>query len=405
VDARAPTLLPRFDPLAPEVLDDPYPVYARLRDAGPLCRGPLGTRTVTRHAEVAALLNDGRLGSAFPEAYHRVSAGEGAAAAFLARIILYRDPPEHTRMRRLIGSAFAPQVVRGLQPRIARLVDDLLEPLLEAGRMDVVGDLALPLPVLVVCELMGIPAVDHQEIRPKATDLGRAFAAIVPGEARAAADAAVVWLQEYLRHLLTERRLDPRDDLLSRLLTAREGDYVLADDDIVDNAVFAFFAGFETTTNLIGNGFAALLEHPDQLARLQQDATLAGTAVDEFLRFDPPVQGVARFVREPVEVGGRTIKPGRVVNLLIGSANRDERVFADADHLDVGRTPNPHVSFGGGPHRCLGATLARLEATVVLARVLSRCDGVEPGGVRVRSRASSFRGYDSLPVVLHRSKR
>jgi cytochrome P450 len=395
----ASVLPPRFDALDPAVVEDPYPTYARLREAGPVCRGPLGTWVVTRHADVAALLRDRRLGSEFPEAYHRMSVGDGPAGEFMRSIVLYRDPPDHERLRALMGQAFGGQLVRGLEAQIAELVDSLVEPLLERRTFDVIADLAFPLPVMVVARLMGIPAGDHDAIRPRAVELGRAFAAVVPEAARAAADQAVRWLRDYLGALLDERREAPGDDLLSRMLAAEQGADRLAHAEIVDNAVFSFFAGFETTTNLIGNGVAALLEHPAQLARLRADPALVPSAVEEFLRYDAPIQGVARIVRDPVEIGGRRIAAGRVLVLLVGSANRDERAFERPDELDVGRAPNRHVSFGGGIHYCLGATLSRIEARTVFARLLERFARLEPAGAALRERGTSFRAFASLPVA------
>lgn len=396
----ATVLPPRFDALDPAVVEDPYPVYARLRAAAPLCRGLAGTWVVTRHADVAALLRDRRLGSEFPAEYHQLSVGDGPAGAFMSSIILYRDPPDHTRLRQLVGQAFSAQLVRRLEAHLAELVDELLDPVLERGELEVIGDLALPLPVKVVCELMGIPAADHELIRPQAVALGRAFAAVVPSEAREGADDAVGWLRDYLGALLEERRRAPGEDLLSRMLAAEEGEDRLSHEEIVDNAVFSFFAGFETTTNLIGNGCAALLSHPGELARLRADPALVRPAVDEFLRYDAPIQGVARIVREPVQVGDRTVRPGRVLVLLLGSANRDERVFHRPDELDVGRSPNRHVSFGGGIHYCMGATLSRLEAHAAFARLLARCSRLEPAGAPVRETTTSFRAYASLPVAV-----
>ena len=395
---RTSTLPPRFDPLAPAVLEDPYPEYARLRAAGGLSRGGAGTWVASRHADVAALLRDGRVCSQFPPDYRRLAAGDGATSAFMGRIVLYRDPPDHTRLRTLIGQAFRAQLVRRLEGRIGELVDELLEPALERGRLDVVADLAFPLPVTVTCELMGIPAPDRALIRPRALALGRAFATVVPETARRDADEAVLWLRDYLGALLEERRHNPAADLLSQLLAAGVDDDSLTSDEIVDNAVFAFFAGFETTTNVIANGCAALLRHPDQLARLDADRTLVRSAVEEFLRYDAPVQGVARLVRRRLELGGRTLRPGRVLVLLLGSANRDERAFARPDAFDVGRTPNRHVSFGGGVHHCMGATLARIETRVALARLLARCAKLELRGEPVRERSTGFRAYASLPV-------
>jgi cytochrome P450 len=393
----AATAPPRFNPFDPDVQDDPYPTYATLRAAGPLCRFGPGSWGVTRHADVTALQRDPRLGSEFPAEYHRLSTGDGPASDFFARIMLYRDPPEHRRLRQLMGKAFSPAVVRALRGHIEELVDRLLAPALESGRMDVVDDLAYPLPVLVVCRLMGIPGQARDDVRRHAVNLGRAFSAVVPPDARAAADEAVRWLRGYLGDLLDQRRIRPGDDLLSRLLAAEEGGESLTHDEIVDNTVFSFFAGFETTVHLITTGFAALLRHPDQLDRLRADPGLVPTAVEEFLRYDAPIQGTARLVREPVEIGGRTVRAGRVLVLLLGSANHDEAVFHDPAALDVGRTPNPHVTFGGGAHLCLGAFLARMEGAVVFDRV-RRLAALEPAGAPVRQTDTPFRAYASVPV-------
>ncbi|GAA3734107.1 cytochrome P450 [Salinactinospora qingdaonensis] len=392
--------LPSFNPLDPVVLDDPYPTYADMRQRGRLCRVGPAAWGVTRHADVASLVRDPRLGSQFPEEYHRASAGDGPAGDFFGKIILYRDPPSHTRLRKLIGKAFSPALVRSLRPDIAGLVDELLAPAREQGHFDAVTDLAFPLPVMVVCRLMGISPDERDEIRPRAVDLGKAFAAIVPDDARAEADAAVVWLRSYLSELLEQRRRSPGDDLLSRMLAAEDGGRTLSHEEIVDNAVFAFFAGFETTMNLIATGCAALLRFPDQMARLRADRGLTATAVEEFLRFDAPIQGTARLVHEPIDIDGHTLRAGRVVVLLLGSANHDEAVFADPDRLDIGRSPNPHLSFGGGAHLCMGAALARVEGEVVFNRLLDLFSEVEAAGPARRREKTTFRAYESVPVAV-----
>ncbi|MER7274932.1 cytochrome P450 [Dactylosporangium sp. NPDC000244] len=392
--------LPTFDAADPAVLADPYPRYAELRRAGPLARGGVGQWVVSRHADVAALLRDRRLGTEYPPEYHEFSNGTGPARDFFERIILDRDPPAHTRLRRLMGAAFSPRLVQRMERQIARVTAGLLGPLAERGRFDAVADLAFPLPVTVVCELLGIPAADRDLVRPKAVDLCLGFASVVPAHQRATVDAAVVWLRDYVGSLLDERRRVPREDLLSTLLAAEADGETLTREEIVDNAVFLFFAGFETTVNLIATGCAALLSHPDQWARLRGDRTLVGTAVEEFLRYDAPIQLTARLVREPVDVGGRTIRAGRVLVLLLGSANRDEHRFADPDRLDVGRSPNPHVSFGGGPHHCLGAVLARAEGRVVFEHLLARFAAIEPAGPAVRRRDATFRGLAGVPVAV-----
>jgi cytochrome P450 len=355
---------------------------------------------VTRYADVAQLTRDPRLGSEFPAGYHQMSSGDGAASGFFARIVLYRDPPDHTRLRRLLGKAFSPSLVRQMRPAIVAMVDRLLEPAAANGRLDAVTDLAFPLPVLVVCALMGIPPADHELIRPYALDLSKAFAAIVPEEDRAAADRAVGWLRGYLSDVLDSRRPDPDGDLLCRMLAAEEDGSRLGHSEIVDNAVFSFFAGFETTTNLISTGCAALLDHPDQLAALRADPGLIPSAIEEFLRFDSPIQGIARMVREDVRIGDRTIRAGRVLVLLLGSANRDGERFAEPDRLDLARNPNPHVAFGGGGHLCLGAFLARTEAQVAFECLLSRFRELAPAGPAVRQTGGTLRAYASVPVAV-----
>ncbi len=391
--------LPRFDSHDPAVLADPYSVYRRLRAHGPVCRGGTGQWVLTRHADVTACLADPRLGTEYPVEYHRMSVGDGPAVSFFSRILLDRDPPHHTRLRRAMHPAFRPAAVRALSDRIGAMVDDLLEPAFDRGHCDVVEDLAFPLPVSVVCELLGIPTADRELVRPHAVDLARGFGLVVAEPDRAATHAAVTWLRDYIGELATERLRSPGDDVLSHLLTpaADGGPVDLA--EVVDNVVFLFFAGFETTMNLIASGVAALLEAPDQQRLLRKAPDLVPSAVEEFLRFDAPIQAVARLVREPMSLHGHTFRPGRLLVLLLGSANRDERVFADPDRLDVTRSPNPHVSFGGGAHFCLGAALARLEGRVVFDRLARRCRGLVPAGTPQRRRTTSFRSLSRLPVT------
>ncbi|HCT80058.1 MAG TPA: cytochrome P450 [Micromonosporaceae bacterium] len=393
-------MLPRFDALDPSVLEYPYPAYAQLRAEGPLCRFGPGAYGVTRHSDVLALQRDPRLGSEFPEQYHHMSAGDGPASAFFQRIMLYRDAPDHTRLRKLVGKAFTPAVVRRLRAHIEQLVDQLMTPVMEAGRCDIVSTLAYPLPVLVISKLMGIPPTAHDEVRRHSIRLGRAFSAIVPENARGEADEAVSWLRGYIGQLLEERRASPGDDLLSDLLRAEEDGETLTHEEIVDNTVFSFFAGFETTVHLITNGFALLLRNPDQLDRLRRDPSLVPAAVEEFLRFEAPIQGTARLVHEPITIGGHKVRAGRVLVLMLGSANHDETVFTDPEKLDVGRANNPHVTFGGGGHLCLGAFLARTEGQVVFEWLLRRTSVVKAAGDPVRELDTPFRAYSSVPVAL-----
>jgi cytochrome P450 len=390
-----------FDGMGLASLEDPYPVYAELRREGAVRRGGPAIWYVTRYAEVARLLRDRRLGAEFPARYHEFSLGSGPAAEFRRRIVLYRDPPEHTRLRQLMSKAFTPKFVPGLSAQIEEVVDDILSVGLDRGNLDLVEDLAYQLPVAVACELIGIPPVDRHAVRLRAVDLGQAFGVVVSDEDRQRADDAVVWLRDYVAGLIEERRRAPRADLVSVLLKAEHSGDRLTPEEITDNLLFAFFAGFETTVHLIGTGAVALLQHPRELERLRENPSLVPTAVEEFLRYDAPISGVARIVLETVEVDGQRIRPGRVLLLLLGSANRDERQFDEPDRLDVGRSPNHHLSFGGGIHHCMGAALARVETATAFSRLLARTRKFELLGEPEREASSRFRGYAKVPVSLY----
>lgn len=397
---RAATLPPRLAPLDPAVLEDPYPTYRELRDAGPVCRVSPAAYGITRHADVTALLRDPRISHQFPEADPRFAVEDRVAADLARRIMSTREAPDHTRIRRLVSPAFGPRQVRRLRGDIARQVDRLLDAGLERGRMDMVVDLALPLAVGTVCGVVGLPDSARDEIAGRAADLSRAFTPFaMPERTRGAATEALAWLRSIVAELLEQRRREPRDDLLTSVLGVSDGAR-LSIEEAVDNVVFVCFTGYETTVNMIANGCAALLRFPDQLARLRVDPGLVPTAVEEFLRFEAPSQYGAGIAQEPLPIGDRTIKAGRIVFLLLGSANRDERVFVDPDRLDVGRTPNPHVSFGGGAHHCVGATLGRAEGGVVFDAVARRIARFEPDGDPVRTPNASMRAYASVPAVL-----
>lgn len=393
-------LLPRYDAVAPDVVADPYPTFAKLRAAGPLCRIGPGSYGVVRHAEVAALQKDPRLSHSFPREFYKLSVGDGPTSEWLPRLMAGQDPPEHTRLRRLVAVAFRPFVIRNLRSRIEELVDGYTAQALERGSFDAVKDLAFPLTTTLLCEMIGIPSERWPDM-PQATDLGLAFTGRVfgaPGAGAHAADVALEWMRDLIRELIELRRREPAQDLLSDMLAAEADGDRLTHEEIVDNTLMTFGAGFETSIGMIATGYNELLNHPDQLELLRRDPGLVPSAVEEFLRYDAPIQAGVRRVLAPIEVGGRTLRPGRVVVLLIGAANRDERVFADPDRLDVTRDPNPHTSFGGGWHLCLGAALSRLEGEIVFGRLLERFKVLEPNGPAVRRPSPNFRTLDSVPV-------
>jgi cytochrome P450 len=401
--------MPRFVIDDARATPDPYPVYRTLREHGPVCRGGPGQWVFSRHAEVSALLRDPRLGREFPAEYQSLSVGEGPANDYLRRIVIDRDPPDHTRLRRLLTKALNPAMVRGLAGPVERITDRVLDRACDEGRLDIVRDLAVTVPMTVVSELLAIPEEDREDIARWSTSLAQAFAVFIPEQRRREAHEAVVRLRDYMAGLLVHRRARPGDDLLSRMAAAvKAGAEPLTDEEIIDNALFVYYAGFETTTNLIATGGNLLVRQPDTQRTLRADPTAVDSAVEEFMRFDAPIHATTRLALEPLEISGHTVRAGRVVVLLLASANRDERVFEDPDRADVRRSPNPHVSFGGGVHMCLGAALARVEGAAVLRRLLTRFSEIEADGEPTWSpSAGGFRfpywSFESVPVTVRLS--
>ena len=353
---------------------DPYPTYAALRAAGRVCRVSPASWGITRHADVAALLRDPRLGNEFPEGDPQFRMDSNLAGDVFRRIIPTRDPADHGRLHQLIVKAFSPGVARRMRERIAGLVDELLVRGLDTGRLDGVADLAFPLAATVVCELIGIPAGSPAEIWPRSAALGKAFTPFLPeGDDRAEADAALAWLRGYVEDLLAHHRPDPDGDLLGRLLAAAAADPAsYPEADIVDNVVFLCFTGFETTMNMVCTGCVGLSTHPDQWRALRADRALAPSAVEEFVRYDSPIQYTARLALEPFEVGDRLIRRGRSVFLLLGCANHDEAVFDQPQRLDMGVAP---TRMWASAAACVAAWARRWP----VSRAASRSTGSRPG--------------------------
>ncbi len=385
------TKLSEFDFMSFNEVDDRYGLYREWRQAGRVIRGGPGLWIVTRHADVAPLLRDRRLAHEMPRAAIEVGSGPGAVSDFRERILINRDGSDHTRLRTLMGKAFSAPLVRKMREHIVDIATYLLEPLLDGETFDLVDQFAYPLPSQVICELLGIEHVDRDTVRVRAAAFGQ-------GD-QDAADAAMMWMREYLSAVLSDRRPDPDGDLLQRMLAAEEGDDALTHDEIVDNAVLLFVAGFETTKHLIASGCDALLDFPQQMDRLGADPALSKTAVEEFLRYDGPAPFVLALTTEPVEVGGHVIKPGRVLALMLQSANHDPDVFDDPEGLDIGRTPNPHVALGGGVHHCLGAMLARVEADAVFSVLSERVATLQRAGEPERQLPRMLGTFAHLPVT------
>lgn len=397
------------------VRENPGRAFRLLQRVDPVHRSPFGFWVLSGHAEVSAALRHPRLGSDERQAdgsllrvgglqrvLGRAEQSASDPGAFLAishELMLFRDPPDHTRLRSLVNRAFTPRRVAALEDRIRDLSDSLLSPLRRRRRFDLMAEYAYPLPARVICDLIGLPAEDHEEIARHGRALAGGIEPLPSATELAAADRAVVGLRAYLDGHIEARRREPTDDLLSALVTAEADGDRLDHEELVATVVLLLIAGHETTANLIGNATVVLDDHPEARAALRDDPELAATAVDELLRFDAPVQMAMRIALDDVEVGGREVPAGAMLALLLGAANHDPSVVDDPSRLDLGRHPNPHVSFGGGAHHCLGAALARLEGRIALPALLGL------PGLRVERpvprRRSSFtiRGYPTLPVT------
>src|SRR3984893_11581044 len=404
----SPTIPPPvFDPFAPGFTDDPYPQYAALRSGAPAGRHPLGFFLLTRYEDVSGLsrapishedpnITDRQLIELREQVY-----GEEAARP-RGISMLDRDPPDHTRLRRLVSKAFTPRAVEALRPRMTGLDDEMLGAAERQGRVDLVDALAFPLPFAVIAEMLGTPPSDHERIRQLSGTVVRSLEPVHDPATAAAITAADAELIQIAAGMIAWKRANPADDLLTALINAEDDGDVLGDDELIAQTLLLYIAGHETTVNLIAGGTLALLRHPAQLALLREDTALIGNAVEEMLRYDSPVQATRRITLEQVSLSGVTIPAGAFVLASLGSANRDENYWGpDAAELRVDReTPRQHVSFGAGPHHCLGASLARLEGSIAIARLTTRFPGLALDGQVVWNGRINLRGPPRLPVSL-----
>jgi len=389
-----------FNPMDPEFIADPYPTYHRLRAEDPVHHNPLGFWVLTRYEDVVAALRDPRLIKEPIAAF--VAARFGAAMPAMGLSMLDRDPPDHTRLRGLVNKAFTPRVVEGLRPHIQKIVDGLLARVEGAGTMDLIEEFAYPLPVTVICQMLGVPVEDRERFKQWGLDIARGLDAILlPPDSDVArrSVAARHALADYFRALIAERRAAPRGDMLSDLIAAEEAGDKLREDELLATCILLLVAGHETTVNLIGNGTLALLRHPDQLRRLRENPGLIGSAVEELLRYDGPVQRTARIPSSDITFDGLTIGKGEMVMPFIGAADRDPAQFPDPDRLDITRTDNRHIAFGWGIHFCLGAPLARVEGQIAISTLVQRLPKLALATDRPEYRQSlTLRGLTTLPV-------
>jgi cytochrome P450 len=391
-----------FDPRDPTFLADPYPVFAALRDAGPVhWHEELGLAVAVSHAACSEVLRNRSAG--------RLWQDKESASSFVAFNLLHQnsllesEPPRHTRLRRLISAAFARGHTERLRPSVQKIAESLVSSLASAiaadGEADLLTHLAAPLPVEVIAELLGVPAADRPRLQPWSNAIVKMYEYDLPAPAAAGAEAAAQEFVDYLRRLAARRASAPGQDLVSDLVAVRDGTDRLTDDELVGTAVLLLMAGHEATVNVIGNGVLALLTHRAEWARLVDSPELLPTAVEELIRFDAPLQLFERTATAPTTVAGYTLRPGDKIAALLGAAARDPLVFDEPDVLDVGRSPNAHLGFGAGIHYCVGAPLARVEIEAALAALTTQLPGLRLAAEPERRPEFVIRGLRTLPVT------
>jgi cytochrome P450 len=398
-------------PEDPATLADPYPLFARMRDEDPCHWSPrLRSWVLTRYADVKAMCLD-RDGVSSDRLRPYFASLPGSETARITDIIRYlslwmvfKDPPEHTRLRRLIGKVFSTRAMQAMRPRVEQIAAHLLQGLDGREQIDLVADYAGPLPCLVIMAMLGVPTASLAEVKRMSDEI-----ALFIGSSRTSpekydtAEAATREMAAFFSSLIAQRRSQPQDDALSELVHLRDGDDALSDDELVGTCIMMLFAGHETTTNHIANGLLSLMRFPAEMARLRADPGLAAAAVEELLRFDGPSGAQVRIVQREQSLHGKTLQQGQRVFMMLNAANRDPRAFDDPDHLDLGRDGVPHLSFGFGTHICIGFPLARTEGAVALPALLQRYARLEPTAEPEWINSLVFRGMKALPVKVQRA--
>jgi cytochrome P450 len=395
-----------FDPWDPGFLADPYPAYAELRARGRVVRyEPTDQWLVPRHADVSALLRDRRLGRTYQHRFSHEDFGRTQPPPAHEPFhtlndhgMLDLEPPDHTRIRRLVSKAFTPRTVERLKPYVHGLADDLVAGLVRDGGGDLLADVAEPLPVAVIAEMLGIPEADRGQLRPWSADICGMYELNPSEETAARAVRASVEFSEYLRELIAARREKPGEDLISGLIAAHDEGDRLTEQEMISTAVLLLNAGHEATVNATVNGWWALFRHPDQLAALRADHSLIPSAIEELMRYDTPLQLFERWVLDDIEIDGTTIPRGSEIAMLFGSANHDPAVFPDPGRLDLTRRDNPHISFSAGIHYCIGAPLARIELAASMTALLRQAPTLRLAAEPVRKPNFVIRGLEGLSV-------
>ncbi|MFJ3105998.1 cytochrome P450 [Streptomyces sp. NPDC086835] len=397
-----------FEPWSPQFVADPYPAFAELRERGRVhWYEPTRQWLVPHHADVSALLRDRRLGRTYLHRFTHEEFGRTPPPAAHEPFhtlndhgLLDLEAPDHTRIRRLVTKAFTPRTVQALEPVVQRLAAGLVADFKEAGGGDLLAEVAEPLPVGVIAEMLGVPESDRPLLRPWSADICGMYELNPSDETAARAVRASTEFSAYLRELIAVRRERPGDDLVSALIAAHDEGDRLSEQEMISTCVLLLNAGHEATVNTTANGWWTLFRHPDQLAALRADHSLLSTAVEELMRYDTPLQLFERWVLDDIEIDGVVVPRGSELALLFGSANRDGARFDRPDTLDLSRADNPHVSFGAGIHYCLGAPLARIELAASFGELLRRCPTMRLAAEPRWKGGFVIRGLEDLRVEL-----
>lgn len=398
-------------PEDPATLADPYPLFRRMRDDDPCHWSPrLKSWVLTRYADVKAMCldKDGVSSDRLRPYFNALPAGETARIAdiirYLSLWLVFKDPPEHTRLRRLTGKVFSTRAMQAMRPRVEAIARHLLDGLDGRDRIDLVADYAGPLPCLVIMAMLGVPLAALADVKRMSDEI-----ALFIGSSRTSpekydtAEAATREMAAFFQRLIAQRRANPSDDALSELVHVADGDDRFSDDELVATCIMMLFAGHETTTNHIANGMLSLMRFPAEQERLRRQPGLAGAAVEELLRYDGPSGAQVRIVTRAQTLHGRTLEPGQRVFMMLNAANRDPRAYDDPDRLDLGRDGVPHLTFGFGAHICIGFPLARVEGAVALPALLAHYARIEPLVEPEWINSLVFRGMKSLPVAVGRA--
>jgi cytochrome P450 len=406
MNANARELAASFDleKLTGEFYADPYPTYRALREHEPVKRMPNGSWFLTRYDDLVGAYKSTKLFSSDKKREFLPKYGDSLLYEHHTTSLVFNDPPAHTRVRRLIMGALSPRAIAEMEPDLIALVDRLLDGLAAKGDVELIGDFASAIPIQVIGNLLDVPIEEREPLRDWSLAILGALEPVIGPEAFARGNKAVRDFLAYLEILVERRRKkpgNPERDVLTRLIQGEDNGERLTSKELLHNCIFLLNAGHETTTNLIGNGLVALSATHAQKQRLIEHPELIKTAIEEILRYESSNQLGNRMTTEPVELGGITLAAGTPVTLCIGAANRDDKQFADPDHLDIGRTPNRHLAFGTGAHQCAGMALARLEGAIAISRFLARFPGYSLNGEPVRGGRVRFRGFLSVPCAVY----